>query len=149
MELDGEGAANFEQLQDLILKECDKRDRKYARLVTNVTSWNNKLNKRTIKKHATEGPISKPQRTRRLEEKQIKPKARYEPTKDSPKKRPYQPLWPKKTMKPRKPRTSRRKKQRFQDKNRKQTNIALAKQIKSESEQQRWQEKTAKEATTK
>ena len=32
MELDGEGAANFEQLQDLIQKECDKRDRKYARL---------------------------------------------------------------------------------------------------------------------
>ena len=26
MELDGEGAANFEQLQDLIRKECDKRD---------------------------------------------------------------------------------------------------------------------------
>ena len=32
MELDGEGAANFEQLQDMIRKECDKRDRKYARL---------------------------------------------------------------------------------------------------------------------
>ena len=32
MELDGEGAANLEQLQDLIRKECDKRDRKYARL---------------------------------------------------------------------------------------------------------------------
>ena len=32
MELDGEGAANFEQLEDLIRKECDKRDRKYARL---------------------------------------------------------------------------------------------------------------------
>ena len=32
MELDGEGPANFEQLQDLIWKECDKRDRKDARL---------------------------------------------------------------------------------------------------------------------
>ena len=32
MELDIEGAANFEQLQDLIRKECDKCDRKYARL---------------------------------------------------------------------------------------------------------------------
>ena len=32
MELDGEGAADFEQLQDLIRKECDKRDRKYAKL---------------------------------------------------------------------------------------------------------------------
>ena len=32
MELDGEGAADFEQLQDLIRKECNKRDRKYAQL---------------------------------------------------------------------------------------------------------------------
>ena len=32
MELDGEGAVDFEQLQDLIRKECDKRDRKYAQL---------------------------------------------------------------------------------------------------------------------
>ena len=30
MELDGEGAANYEQLKDLIRKECDKQDRKYA-----------------------------------------------------------------------------------------------------------------------
>ena len=32
MELNGEGAANFEQLKDLIRKECDKRDRHYAHL---------------------------------------------------------------------------------------------------------------------
>ena len=32
MELDGEGAANYEQLKDLIRKECDKRDRHYAQL---------------------------------------------------------------------------------------------------------------------
>ena len=32
MELDGEGATNFEQLQDLIRKKCDKHDSKYARL---------------------------------------------------------------------------------------------------------------------
>ena len=32
MELDGEGAADFEQLQDLIRIECDKHDRKYAQL---------------------------------------------------------------------------------------------------------------------
>ena len=32
MEMDGEGATNYEQLKDLIQKECDKRDRKYARL---------------------------------------------------------------------------------------------------------------------
>ena len=29
MELDAEGGASFEQLQELIRKECDKRDKKY------------------------------------------------------------------------------------------------------------------------
>ena len=32
MELDGEGATNYEQLWDLIQKECNKRDRKYTQL---------------------------------------------------------------------------------------------------------------------
>ena len=32
MELNGEGAANFEQLKDLIRKECDKQDHCYAHL---------------------------------------------------------------------------------------------------------------------
>ena len=32
MELDAEGGASFEQLQDLIKKECDKRDQKYRSL---------------------------------------------------------------------------------------------------------------------
>ena len=32
MELDAEGGARFEQLQDLIKKECDKRDKKYRSL---------------------------------------------------------------------------------------------------------------------
>ena len=90
-----------------------------------------------------------PRRTWRLEEKQIKPKERNEPTKNSLKKHSRQQLWPKKPKKPRKPGTSHRKKQQFQVKKRKQTYIALTKQIESESVQLRWQEKTAKEATTK
>ena len=32
MELDGEGAAYFEQLKDLIRKECDKQDCRYTNL---------------------------------------------------------------------------------------------------------------------
>ena len=32
MELDAEGGASFEQLQELIKKECDKRDKKYRSL---------------------------------------------------------------------------------------------------------------------
>ena len=54
MELDGEGAANFEQLQDLIRKECDKRDRKYARLEEKC----NKLEQQVTKKE----PKNMPQR---------------------------------------------------------------------------------------
>ena len=46
MELDGEGATNFEQLQDLIQKECDKRDRKYPRLEEKC----NKLEQQVTKK---------------------------------------------------------------------------------------------------
>ena len=44
---------------------------------------------------------------------------------------------------------SRRKQQRYKAKKRKQTHIALTKQIRSESMQCSWQEKTAMEATTK
>ena len=54
-----------------------------------------------------------------------------------------------KTAKLQKPRTSRRKNQRFQAKKRKQTLFALSKQINSESTQYRWQEKPAKDTTTK
>ena len=95
--------------------------------------------KESSKKHATEGPLSKPRRTRRLEEKQIKPKERNETTKDSLKKRSRQPLWRKKSTKPGKPRTNRRQKQRFQAKKRKQTSIAVTKQIESEYVQLLWQ----------
>ena len=80
MELDGEGAANFEQLQDLIRKECDKRDRKYARLEDKCNKLEQQV-KNPQKKHAKEGPLSKSRRTRRLEEKQIKPKERSKTTK--------------------------------------------------------------------
>ena len=38
MELDAEGGASFEQLQELIKKECDKRDKKYR-------FWEQKYNK--------------------------------------------------------------------------------------------------------
>ena len=54
MELDGKGAANFEQLQDFIRKECSKRDRKYAWLEDKY----NKLEKQVTKKD----PKNMPQR---------------------------------------------------------------------------------------
>ena len=105
--------------------------------------------KESSKKHAKEGPLSKSRRTRRLEEKQIKPTERSNKTKESLKKSSRQQPWRKKQTKPRKPRTSRRKKQRFQAKKHKQTSTVVTKQITSESTQLFWQEKTAKEATAK
>ena len=42
MELDGEGAADFEQLQDLIRKECNKRIANMQSWKKNATSWNNR-----------------------------------------------------------------------------------------------------------
>ena len=53
------------------------------------------------------------------------------------------------TKKFRKPRTSRRKQQWYKVKKQKQTSIALAKQIESETTQCSWQEKTTTESTTK
>ena len=51
MELDGEGAANFEQLQDLIRKECDKRDRKYARLEDKCNKLEQQVTQKNPKKN--------------------------------------------------------------------------------------------------
>ena len=146
MELDGEGAADFEQLQDLIRKECDKRDRKYAqledkcnKLEQQVRNPQNNMPKR--------GSSPNHEVPRRLEEKKIKSKEHSKTTKESLKKHSRQHLWRQKQTKPRKPRTSRRRKQRFQAKKYKQTSVAVTKQINSESAQLFWQEQTTKEAT--
>ena len=140
MELDGEGAADFEQLQDLIRKECDKRDRKYAQL-------EDKCNKLEQQVKNPQKNMPKRGRSPNHEEKQIKSKEHSKTTKESLKKHSRQQLWRQKQTKPRKPRTSRRRKQRFQAKKYKQTSIAVTKQTKSESAQLFWQEKTTKEAT--
>ena len=55
MELDGEGAANFEQLQDLIRKECDKRDRKYARLEDKCSKLEQQVTRKNHKKTCHRG----------------------------------------------------------------------------------------------
>ena len=54
MELDGEGAANFEQLQDLIRKECDKRDRKYARLEDKCNKLEQQVTQKNPQKNMTQ-----------------------------------------------------------------------------------------------
>ena len=76
MELDAKGGASFEQLQELIKKECDKQDKKYRFLERKYNKLqesfehsqqqkNRFLNIRNSKKHAYEGPM------RRLKQKEI------------------------------------------------------------------------------
>ena len=54
MELDGEGAANFEQLQDLIRKDCDKRDRKYAWLEDKCNKLEQQVKQKNPQKNMTQ-----------------------------------------------------------------------------------------------
>ena len=95
MELDGEGAANFEQLQDLIWKECDKRDRKYAGMEDKCNKLEQQVTQKDHKKTCHRGADLQTMKNPAPRRNQIKPKERYEPTKDSPKKRLCQQLWPK------------------------------------------------------
>ena len=55
MELDGEGAANFEQLQDLIQKECDKRVCKYAQLEDRCNKLEQQVTQKDHKKACHRG----------------------------------------------------------------------------------------------
>ena len=66
MELDAEGGASFQQLQDLIKKECDKRDKKNRSLEQNYNKLQDSFNtSQPQKKIQNEGP------TRRLKQKEI------------------------------------------------------------------------------
>ena len=59
MELDAEGGASFEQLQELIKKECDKHDKNYRSNTTNSRSHVNNPNKKTRPRGAKEAPQTK------------------------------------------------------------------------------------------
>ena len=75
MELDAEGGASFEQLQELIKKECDKCDKKYRSLEQKYNKLQESLeHSHQQKKHAYEGP------KKRLKQKEI---ATVKPTKES------------------------------------------------------------------
>ena len=145
MELDGEGAADFEQLQDLIRKECDKHDRKYAKLEEkcNKLEQQVKYPQKTCQRGAALQTTKNPAPRRKTN--QIKrtlqnnngvaQKALPPTTLEA------------KTDEITKAQNKQAKKQRFQAKRYKQTSVAITKQINSESAQLFWQEKTTKEAT--
>ena len=147
MELDGEGAANFEQLHDLIWKECDKRDGKYARLEDkcNMLEQQVKNPQKTCQRGAALQITKKPAPRRKTNQtngmlqqnKGVAQKA-LPPT-----------TLAQKTDETQKAQDKQAKKQRFQAKKHKETSTTIAKQITSESTQLFWHEKTAKEATAK
>ena len=56
MELDTEGGASFEQLQELIKKECDKRDKKYQSLEQKYNTLQESLEHSQQKKMPRRGP---------------------------------------------------------------------------------------------
>ena len=55
MELDAEGGASFEQLQDLIKKECDKRDKRYRQLEQKYNKLQDSHNQAQQKNMTTRG----------------------------------------------------------------------------------------------
>ena len=63
MELDAEGCASFEQLQDLIRKECDKRDKKYRSLEHKYNklqdSFDSKQSQKNLQTRGQRGASSK------------------------------------------------------------------------------------------
>ena len=107
MKLDGEGAADFEQLHDLIRKECDKRDRKYAKLEDKCNKLEQQVKnpQKTFQRGAALQITKNPAPRRKTS--QIKKRSKT--TTESLKKHSRQQLWSQKQAKPRKPRTSRRK----------------------------------------
>ena len=80
MELDGEHAANFHQLKDLIRKECDKQDHHYLLSKKNIRGSNMTLQQViNNKKHATEGPHTNKQPRWHLKENKSDPNATSTP----------------------------------------------------------------------
>ena len=67
MELDAEGGASFEQLQDLIKKECDKRDKNYRSLEQKYNKLQESFEQSQQQKLENEGP------RRRLKQKETIP----------------------------------------------------------------------------
>ena len=149
MELDGEGTANFEQLQDLIWKKCDKRDRKYARLEEKCNNLEQQVTKNDTKNMPQRGqPSNNEGKVASKKNKSNKRQATNQPS-TGPRSAPANNPGQQKQLNSKSPGRAAEKKQRFQAKKRKQTFVALAKQINLESTQYHWQEKTTKDATTK
>ena len=148
MELDGEGAANFEQLQDLIRKECDKRDCKYAhledkcnKLEQQVKNPQKNIPKRGHSPNQEEPNASKKNKSnQRNTPKQQRSRSKSTPANNS---------GAKNRRNHESPGQAAEKNSDSKQKKYKQTSIAVTKQIISESTQLLWQEKTAKEATAK
>ena len=117
MELDRGGAANFEQLQDLIRKECDKCDRKCARLEYKYNKLEQQVTKKDPKNMPQRGQPSNNEGTGASKKNKFNKRQSTSQPNTHPRSAPPNNPGQQKRVKLRKPRTSRRKKQRFQAKN--------------------------------
>ena len=146
MELDGEGAADFEQLQDLIRKECDKRDRRYAKLEDKCNKLEQQVKhpQKNMPKRGRSPNHEEPGASKKNKSNQ---KNAPKPQRSRSKSIPANNSGAKNRRNHESPERAGEKKQRFQAKRYKQTSVAVTKQINSESAQLFWQEKTTKEAT--
>ena len=139
MELDGEDAANFEQLQDLIRKECDKRDRKYARLEDKCNMLEQQVTQKDYQKNMPQrgqSPNHKEPGASKKNKSNQRNAMNHQRTR--PKSAPVNNSGPKNRRNPENPGQAAEKNSGSRLKKYKQTYIALAKQIESESAQQRW-----------
>ena len=108
MELDAKGAANYEQLRDLIRKECDKHGCKYARLEDKYNKLEQQVTQKDQQKtwhRGADHQTTKGQAPRR----KTNPTKGNLQTNKAPKKRTHQQPRSTKPTKLQKPRTSRRK----------------------------------------
>ena len=138
-------------LQNLIRKECDKRDRKYARLEDKYNKLEQHLTKKDPKNMPQRSQSSNNEGTGASKKNKFNKRPAANQPSTHPRSTPPPPSNPgqQNHRNSETPEQVAAKKLRFQAKKRKQTLVALSKQINSESTQYRWQEKTAKDTTTK
>ena len=149
MELDGEGATNYEQLKDLIQKECDKQDCKYAQLedkynkleqqVTHKDQQKNMAQRGRRSNNEGTGALKKNKSVQKQSQNQRNNslKNKVSGNQDQPKQRNSE------------NQGKAAKKQRYMAKQQKQNTIPLTNQIKSDIAQINWQEKNTTESVKK
>ena len=150
MELDGEGAGNFEQLQDLIRKEYDKRDRKFAQIEDKYNKLEQQVTQKDQQKNMEQRVRPSNNERSGASKKNISNK-RQAANKQStrPRSAPTNTSGQQKPAKLRKPRTSRRKNSGSRLRNKNKPPSPLQNKFNRNPPNTTIKEKPAKEASTK